>query len=57
MKCPQCKNEAYIDHVIREEIPGGVTETYVYVCMNPQCESYRKAFTLTGAEMESKITS
>lgn len=51
MNCPKCKSETFIDHVT---INNGVT-TYSYVCVNPRCEEYRKAFTLTGVEAEATI--
>ena len=49
--CPKCKSETFIDHVT---VNNGVT-TYSYVCVNPRCEEYRKAFTLTGVEAEATI--
>ena len=51
MLCPKCKSETFIDHVT---VNDGVT-TYSYVCVNPRCEEYRKAFTLTGVEAEATI--
>ena len=51
MLCPKCKAETFIDHVT---VNDGVT-TYSYVCVNPRCEEYRKAFTLTGVEAEATI--
>lgn len=53
MKCHQCSNELYIDHVEKSE--DGRIETYVYVCMNPQCSEYRKAQTLTGETAACEI--
>lgn len=53
MNCPQCNNETYIDHVT---VNDGVT-TYAYVCMNPKCQDYKKAYTLSGAETETQIKS
>jgi len=38
--CPKCSKDLLIDHVDSEG-------KYVYVCMNPLCENYRKAFYLT----------
>lgn len=55
MKCPQCNNETFIDHVIQQEQPEGIKVTYAYVCMNPMCGEYRKVSTLTGAEVEGAI--
>lgn len=51
MLCPSCKTETFIDHIERTE----TTETYVYVCVNPRCELYRKAQTLTGEEKQTEI--
>lgn len=48
MECPKCKTQTYIDRVT----PEG---KYVYVCINPQCELYRKAQTLTGEDKETTI--
>jgi len=52
MNCEKCGNNLYIDHVIQTE----ETVTYVYVCVNPQCEAYKQAFTLLGGEAETQIT-
>ena len=37
MDCPKCSRELFIDRVDE----GG---TYWYVCMNPRCTEYRRAF-------------
>ena len=47
MKCPNCENETFIDHVTDGK--------YAYVCMNPKCTIYRKAQYLTGEETETQI--
>ena len=41
----------YVDSVIRTDD----TTKYVYVCVNPKCEDYKKAHTLTGEEKETTI--
>ena len=51
MKCLQCNNEVFIDHVTTV---NGVT-TYTYVCVNPKCPEYKKAFTLMGDETKAQI--
>ena len=51
MLCPKCKSETFIDHTSEKD---GVT-IYFYVCVNPRCEEYRKASTLTGVEGETTI--
>lgn len=51
MLCQECKNEVYIDHVERTD----TTETYVYVCVNPNCGLYKKAQTLTGEDKPTLI--
>ena len=53
MKCRQCSNELYIDHTELSE--DGRVEKYIYVCVNPQCGSYRKAVRLTGEAAETTI--
>ena len=53
MKCPSCNNETFIDHVTKV----GETTTYTYVCVNPKCPEYKKAFTLTGGETKTQIKS
>lgn len=53
MKCQTCKvTELMVDSVITK----GDTTKYVYVCMNPKCEDYKKAYTLDGEKREPKIT-
>lgn len=45
--CEKCGHELMIDQVIDGK--------YIYMCMNPQCENYRKAFALTGEEYQAAI--
>jgi protein-arginine kinase activator protein McsA len=53
MICQTCKaTELMVDSVIQ----SGDTTKYVYVCMNPKCADYKKAFTLDGKEHEPRIT-
>jgi hypothetical protein len=52
MECPKCDKQLMLDHVDT----SGNTQTYYYVCMNPKCTEYRKAFNpASGATVESKI--
>lgn len=51
MLCSKCGNETYIDHIIKTE----ETETYVYVCVNPNCEAYKQAFTILGGAADTQI--
>ena len=52
--CPTCQTtELLVDQVITDET--GLVTQYVYVCMNPKCLSYRKAFTLDNKDVESSI--
>ena len=51
MNCPKCKNAMYVDSVIK----NGDTTKYVYVCVNPKCEDYKKAHTLDGEDKKTKI--
>jgi len=52
MLCSKCNNETYIDHVIENE----GTVTYVYVCVNPNCEAYKQAFTILGGQADTQIS-
>ena len=52
MLCPKCNNEVYVDHVVQ----SADTITYVYVCVNPNCEAYKQAFTLLGGQTDTQIT-
>lgn len=46
----------YVDSVIKtDDTTKYVTAKYVYVCVNPKCEDYKKAHTLTGEEKETTI--
>jgi len=51
MKCPKCPTELILDHTKTE----GDKTVYVYVCLNPKCEIYRKAFTVSGQEELTQI--
>lgn len=53
MKCRECGNEMYVDHVRLSE--DRQVETYVYVCVNPRCKDYRKAVSLMGGEENTQI--
>lgn len=56
MNCSKCKNAMYVDSVIKtDDTTKYVTAKYVYVCVNPKCEDYKKAHTLTGEEKETTI--
>ena len=49
MDCPNCNSEVFIDRV-------DDTGRYWYVCLNPRCSEYRKAFNpASGAVSEPKI--
>lgn len=49
MDCPRCSKELLIDHVDENG-------KYFYVCMNPQCSEYRRAFNpSTDEKVDAKI--
>jgi hypothetical protein len=52
MECPKCDKQLMLDHVDTSDD----RETYYYVCMNPRCSEYRKAFNpSSGVTVEAKI--
>lgn len=46
--CEKCGQELYIDQVTK-------SGKYIYMCRNPKCENYGKAFALTGEEYQAAI--
>lgn len=50
-RCSECKGEMFLDHV--SEANG--VKTMFYSCVNPNCKEHGKAYSLTGAEIESQI--
>lgn len=49
MNCPRCDKQLALDHVDKEG-------KYFYVCMNPKCSEYRRAFNPSTQEVkESEI--
>jgi len=51
LKCPKCPTELLLDHT---KVENDKT-VYVYVCMNPKCPDYKKAFTASGEQVEPQI--
>lgn len=51
MLCPKCQTELMVDSVIKD----GDTTRYIYVCVNPKCEDYKKASTVMGEEKTATI--
>lgn len=52
MLCPKCnQTELILDRVIKD----GDNEKFVYVCLNPQCPDYRKAFSPSGEHADTTI--